>query len=132
MQTLPEGAFIATEVMDASEPSQHLCHKCGLLLSSNNYQVKMCQGNCRPRKVFHFNCIREKYHKMIKFCCQVCDNCNTEEGCYSCGGEISDLEIAHYIKFEDWLFAICPHSMSTWGNDILQLQTVYITYNMKC
>ena len=85
-----EGAFIATEVMDTSEPLQHLCHKCGLLLSSNNYQVKMCQGNCRPCKVFHLNCTGEKYHQMIKFCCQVCDNHNREEGCYSCGGEISD------------------------------------------
>ena len=95
-----EGVLIATEVMDALEPLQKICHKCGLLLSTSNYSVKMCQGNCRPQKVFHLNCIGEKYHKMIKFCCHVCDHCNREEGCYSCGGEISDLAVECCINSE--------------------------------
>ena len=64
-----EGVLIATEIMDASEPLQKICHKCGLLLSTSNYTVKMCQGNFRPQKVFYLNCIGEKYHKMIRFCC---------------------------------------------------------------
>ena len=95
-----EGALIATEVMDTLEPLQKICHKCGLLLSTSNYTVKMCQGNCRPHKVFHLNCIGEKYHKMIKFCCQVCNHRNREEGCYSCGGEISDLAVECCINSE--------------------------------
>ena len=75
--------------MDSTEPLHKLCAKCSESLFPKDKprgSVKMCHGHCQPRKAFHYACIGEKFRTMIKYECQVCDPCNWEEGCYSCGG----------------------------------------------
>ena len=85
-----EGARIAMDILAASESISSICAKCGLNLFVDSPPLKMCSGNCRPRKTFHVKCLPEVSRHVIKFYCQVCDPSTREEFCFKCsraGGE---------------------------------------------
>ena len=79
-----EGAHIAADIMTSSDSISSICAKCGLNLFVDNPALKMCNGNCRPRRTFHATCLPEENRKTIKFYCQVCDPSTREEFCFKC------------------------------------------------
>lgn len=82
-----EGGMIASEIMDASEDISNLCAKCGnnLNLQEDIHSIKVCKGNCTPRRNFHRYCVPESQRTRINFKCEVCDNSNRDDKCYECG-----------------------------------------------
>ena len=78
-----EGAIIASEVVDASEPLNELCSRCGTALEDKD-AVKICNGKCKPKRTFHKRCLPEVKRNIINFQCQLCNPSLREEYCQKC------------------------------------------------
>ena len=76
--------MIALDVIDSSDSLQNLCTKCGTAFTTTD-AIKMCNGNCQPRKAFHLKCIAEGQRNDIHYCCQYCNPSTQETSCYKHG-----------------------------------------------
>ena len=78
-----EGALIASEIVDNSDSMRDICSKCGTDCSPVQI-TRICEGQCRPSRIFHSDCLHRSQKTEVTFKCQICDPKYREDYCQSC------------------------------------------------